>query len=75
MPLTTSAYLRNDLGGRDDIAAALERVVDERWDLPVTLAVRLVSVVNDTTQHAGQAAFVRGIRAAGVARRRTGDPA
>jgi uncharacterized damage-inducible protein DinB len=37
------------------------RVVDERWDPPVTLAVRLVSVLNDTTQHAGQAAYVRGI--------------
>lgn len=57
----TVAYLRNDLGGRDDIAAEPERVVDERWDPPVTLAVRLVSVVNDTTQHAGQAVFVPGI--------------
>jgi hypothetical protein len=27
----------------------------------VTLGVRLVSVVNDDTQHVGQAAFVRGI--------------
>jgi len=27
----------------------------------VTLGVRLVSVVNDTTQHVGQAAFVRGV--------------
>ncbi len=52
----TVAYLRDDLGDDD-----LERVVDERWDPPVTLAVRLVSVVNDTLQHAGQAAFVRGI--------------
>jgi hypothetical protein len=39
----------------------LDRVVDERWDPPVTLGVRLVSVVNDCTQHAGQAAFVRGL--------------
>ncbi len=37
------------------------RVVDDRWDPPVTLAVRLVSVLNDTTQHAGQAAYVRGL--------------
>ncbi len=36
-------------------------VVDERWDPPVTLGVRLVSVVGDTTQHVGQAAFVRGL--------------
>ena len=37
------------------------RVVDERWDPPVTLAVRLVSVLNDTTQHVGQAAYLRGL--------------
>ena len=42
-------------------AADLDRVVDERWDPPVTLAVRLVSVVNDCAQHVGQAAFVRGL--------------
>lgn len=39
----------------------LDRVVDERWDPPVTLAVRLVSVVNDCAQHVGQAAFARGL--------------
>ena len=37
------------------------RVVDERWDPPVTLAVRLLSVLNDTLQHAGQASYVRGL--------------
>jgi hypothetical protein len=37
------------------------RVVDDRWDPPVTLAVRLVSVLGDTTQHAGQASYVRGL--------------
>lgn len=41
--------------------ADLARVVDERWDPPVTLAVRLVSVISDDLQHAGQAAFIRGI--------------
>ncbi len=41
----------------------LDRVVDERWDPPVTLAVRLVSVANDCAQHVGQAAFVRGMLA------------
>ena len=41
--------------------ADLDRVVDRRWDPPVTLGVRLISVVNDATQHAGQAAFVRGV--------------
>ena len=42
-------------------AADLERVVDERWDPPVTLGVRLVSVLSDDLQHAGQAADVRGL--------------
>jgi uncharacterized damage-inducible protein DinB len=41
--------------------ADLDRVVDTRWDPPVTLGVRLVSVISDTLQHAGQAAFVRGV--------------
>lgn len=41
----------------------LERIVDERWDPPVSLGVRLVSVVNDDTQHLGQAAYVRGLLA------------
>jgi uncharacterized damage-inducible protein DinB len=41
--------------------ADLSRVVDERWDPPVTLGVRLISVISDGLQHAGQAAFVRGI--------------
>lgn len=39
----------------------LDRVVDERWDPPVTLGVRLVSVLADDLQHAGQAAYVRGL--------------
>ncbi|MFD3548656.1 DUF664 domain-containing protein [Streptomyces sp. NPDC058655] len=42
-------------------AADLDRVVDEGWDPPVTLGVRLVSVMGDDLQHAGQAAFVRGV--------------
>ena len=41
--------------------ADLSRVVDEGWDPPVTLSVRLVSVISDCLQHAGQAAFIRGI--------------
>ncbi|HZB50434.1 MAG TPA: DUF664 domain-containing protein [Mycobacteriales bacterium] len=41
--------------------ADLPRVVDTSWDPPVTLAVRLVSVLSDDLQHAGQAAFVRGM--------------
>ena len=39
----------------------LDRVVDMSWNPPVTLAVRLVSVISDDLQHAGQASFVRGV--------------
>ncbi len=39
----------------------LAQVVDRRWDPPVTMAVRLVSVLADDLQHAGQAAFIRGL--------------
>lgn len=39
----------------------LDRVVDRSWDPPVTLGVRLVSVIADDLQHGGQAAFIRGI--------------
>lgn len=39
----------------------LDRVVDRRWDPPVTLGVRLVSVISDDLQHAGQAAYARGV--------------
>jgi len=39
----------------------LDRIVDKAWDPPVTLGVRLVSVINDDLQHAGQAAYLRGI--------------
>ncbi|GAA3601882.1 mycothiol transferase [Agrococcus terreus] len=41
--------------------ADLDRVVDEGWDPPVTLGARLVSIVDDDVQHAGQAAYVRGL--------------
>ena len=40
---------------------ALDRVVDERWDPPVTLGVRLISIADDDVQHAAQAAYARGI--------------
>jgi hypothetical protein len=42
-------------------AADLDRVVDRRWDPPVTLGVRLVSIADDALQHAGQAAYLRGL--------------
>ncbi|MEU4470556.1 DUF664 domain-containing protein [Micromonospora sp. NPDC023888] len=41
--------------------ADLDRVVDESWDPPVTLGVRLVSIAEDDLQHVGQAAYVRGL--------------
>jgi hypothetical protein len=41
-------------------AEDLDRIVDTRWDPPVTLGVRLVSVADDCLQHLGQAAYVRG---------------
>jgi uncharacterized damage-inducible protein DinB len=47
------------LSGLSD--ADFARVLDASWTPHVTLGVRLVSVVNDTTQHAGQAAFIRGV--------------
>jgi uncharacterized damage-inducible protein DinB len=39
----------------------LDRVVDRNWTPPVTLGVRLISVVGDDLQHVGQAAYVRGL--------------
>jgi hypothetical protein len=51
----TVEWLRG-LGGDD-----LDRIVDRRWDPPVTLGVRLVSVADDSLQHLGQAAYVRGL--------------
>jgi uncharacterized damage-inducible protein DinB len=43
----------------------LDRIVDRRWDPPVTLGVRLVSVLSDDLQHTGQAAYLRGLLTAG----------
>ncbi|MET0953958.1 MAG: DUF664 domain-containing protein [Aeromicrobium sp.] len=51
----TTAYLAGVTA--DD----LDRVVDTRWDPPVTLGVRLVSVADDDSQHLGQASYVRGL--------------
>ena len=39
----------------------LDRVVDRSWDPPVTLGVRLDSIVADNWQHVGQAALLRGM--------------
>ena len=51
----TLEYIR----GLDD--GDLAEIIDGSWDPPVTLAVRLVSVIDDCTQHVGQAAFLRGV--------------
>ena len=47
----------------------LARVVDERWDPPVTASVRLCSILGDCLAHLGQADYVRGLaeRAGGEA--------
>ena len=39
----------------------LDRIIDYRWDPPVSVGVRIVSVINDTMQHAGQANYLRGL--------------
>jgi hypothetical protein len=39
----------------------LDRICDTRWDPPVSVGVRLVSVLNDCFQHAGQARYLRGM--------------
>ncbi|WP_406691026.1 DinB family protein [Saccharopolyspora sp. ID03-671] len=44
--------------GLDD--AELDEVIDASWSPPVTLGVRLVSVIADDLQHAGQAALLNG---------------
>jgi hypothetical protein len=41
--------------------ADLARVIDPSWDPPVTVSIRLVSVIADDLQHVGQAAYVRGV--------------
>ena len=55
------ARTRAFVGGLSD--GDLDRIVDRRWDPPVAMGVRLVSIVDDCLQHAGQAAYVRGLLA------------
>jgi hypothetical protein len=52
---------RTDAMLRDLAADDLDRIVDRRWDPPVTFGVRLISVADDSLQHLGQAAYVRGL--------------
>lgn len=41
----------------------LDRVIDDSWDPPVTVGIRLVSIADDDIQHAGQAAYAHGLLA------------
>jgi hypothetical protein len=41
--------------------AELDRIIDRSYDPPVSVGVRLVSVISDNLQHAGQARYLRGI--------------
>lgn len=43
-------------------ADELDRIVDDRWDPPVTAGARLVSIEGDCLQHLGQAAYLKGLR-------------
>lgn len=54
-----AAFAADYVGGLNH--TELDRVVDRRWQPPVTLGVRLVSIVVDATEHAGQAAYLRGL--------------
>lgn len=51
------------VGGLGD--AELDRIVDKCWDPPVTLGVRLISILDDCVQHGGQAAYLKGLQARG----------
>ena len=42
-------------------AEDLDQVIDPNWNPPVTRGARLVSIINDCLQHAGQASYARGI--------------
>lgn len=42
-------------------AENLDEVIDPNWNPPVTRGARLVSIINDCLQHAGQASYARGI--------------
>ncbi len=47
----------------DDLADAdLDRIIDRAWDPPVTVGARIVSVIVETAQHVGQAAYLKGLR-------------
>lgn len=51
----TLAYLASVTAGE------LSRILDDLWNPPVTVGVRLVSIIDDSAQHLGQAAYISGI--------------
>lgn len=56
------AVADRSLGRLDGLdAELLDRVVDDSYDPPVTEGVRWLSIVSDCLQHAGQAAYLRGL--------------
>lgn len=59
----TLAYLAK-IGGDE-----LDHIIDQSFDPPVSVGIRLVSVIGDDLQHVGQARYVRGM----VERRRPID--
>ncbi|MGB5432475.1 MAG: DinB family protein [Acidimicrobiia bacterium] len=46
------------LAGVNDLE--FDRIIDDSYDPPVSVGVRLVSVISDNLQHAGQARYLRG---------------
>lgn len=54
-----SSMTRDYLGSVD--GPELDRIIDRSYDPPVSVGVRLVSVISDNLQHAGQARYLRGI--------------
>ena len=68
VPIIGRAHIGYMPRGRVVGISKLARVVDDAWDPPVTASIRLVSVLGDTLQHLGQAAYVKGLaNRAGVA--------
>ncbi|MEP7764410.1 DinB family protein [Sanguibacter sp. 25GB23B1] len=55
----TAARTKEILAGLDE--PDLVRVIDVSYDPPVTVGVRVLSILADDLEHVGQAAFVRGM--------------
>lgn len=54
-----AGFLDAYLSGLD--SADLSEVIDDSWDPPVTRGARLVSIIDDAAQHAGQVGYALGI--------------